>query len=217
MHLVGVFYMMKSIRLASILLPLLVGVLAFPTHVAAKCPNVPVDLVCAELRYAFQPAHPTADQEMTVIAYWVDELTTGPVTNTQWLARRGKPAYLWLWDHEPSELESLAHIEGMEGNAKLPQIIAPLHWDAEKHEYQGTFVLPKSGQWYFRLGTLVPDAMRPTMEADSDYGGPIQHIDIPTATRSPFVYSNLSMWPVLILGGVLSVIVLRWFARSLRR
>jgi len=98
----------------------------------------------------------------------------------------------------------------MEGKAKLPQIVVPLQWDAEKREYQGTFVLPKSGRWYFRLGTLVPDALRPTMEADFDYGGPIQPIDIPAATGSLFDNVNWSIWPALILGSGLAISVLLW-------
>lgn len=169
MNLLSRFHIMKPTGIPGILLALLVGILAFPTSVAAKCPNVPDDLVCAELRYSFLPDRPAAGEEVTVIAYWIEQRTIQPVTDAQWLARRGKPAYLWLWDHEPSELESIAYVEGMEGKVKLPQVVIPLQWDAEKREYQGTFVPPRSGRWYFRLGTVVPDALRPTMEAESDY------------------------------------------------
>ena len=210
--------MMKPIRLVSILLALLIGVFALPTNVMAKCPDVPDDLVCAELRYSFQPTSPIAGEQVKVTAHWADERTAGPVTNAQWLARRGKPAYLWIWDHEPSELESIAYVEGMEGKAELPQILVPLLWDAEKQEYQGTFMLPKSGRWYFRLGTLVPDAMRPTMEADSDYGGPIQPIDIPATTRSLFGTMNWLIGSALILGSGLTITrILLWPGRFLQR
>jgi len=205
--------MMKSICSLGILLALLVGVLAFPTSVAAKCPDVPSDLVCAELLYSFLPTRPVAGEEVTVIAYWVDERTAEPVTNVQWLARRGKPAYLWLWDHEPSELESIAYVEGTEAKVKLPQMVVPLQWDTEKRGYQGTFVLPKSERWYFRLGTVVPDALRPTMQADSDNVGSIQSIGIPAAAGTPFGNVNWSIWLALIFGGGLAISVLLWLSR----
>lgn len=217
MNLPSRLYIMKSISSLGILLALLVGVLAFPTSVAAKCPDVPDDLVCAELRYSFLPERPVAGEEVTVIAYWIEQRTVQPVTNAQWLARRGKPAYLWWWDHEPSELESIAYVEGMEGKAKLPQIVVPLEWDTEKREYQGTFVLPKSGWWYFRLGTIVPDALRPTMEADFNYVGPIQPIDIPAATESMFGNVNWLIWSALIVGSGLAISVLLWLSRLSQR
>ena len=194
------------------LLALLVGIFAFPVNVTAKCLDVPSDLVCAELRYSFLPASPVSGDEVVVIASWVDQRTAAPVTNVEWFARRGKPAYLWLWDHEPSELESIAYVEAVKG-AQLPQIVVPLQWDAEKREYHGTFVLPKSGRWYFRLGTVVPDALSTKMEADFDYIGPIQSIAISTAAGSLFDNVSWSILPAIIFGSGLVIFALLWLSR----
>jgi hypothetical protein len=148
----------------------------------------------------------------------MDERTMQPVTNVEWLARRGKPASLWLWDHPPSELEILAYVEGMAGKVELPQMVVPLRWDAAKREYEGTFVLPGSGRWYFRLGTLVPDALRPAMEADFDYGGPILPIDIPAPGGSLYESAGwLIGSAAFTLGGGLAVFLLRWRSRLTRK
>lgn len=205
--------MKKFISSLGILLILIAGVFAFPSSVAAKCPDAPSDLVCAELQHVFLPERPVPEEEVTIVAYWVEQRTAERVSNVQWLARRGNPAYLWLWDHEPSELESIAYVEGMEGKAELPQMMVPLQWDSQQQEYQGTFVLPKSGRWSFRLGTVVPDALQTSMEADFDYVGPIQSIDLPAATKSLLANVSRSMWPVFILGGGLAISVLRWLHR----
>ena len=209
--------MMKSVKSAGILAALLVGVFAFSSSAAAKCPDVPGDSVCPELQASFMPASPIAGDEVTVIAYWADIRTAERVTNVQWLAGRGKPAYLWLWDHQPSEFESSAYVEGMGGKAQLPQILVALEWDSEKREYQGTFMLPKPGRWYFRLGTLVPEALRPTMEADSDYVGPIQVLGMPVGTSPLFGNANWPIWPGLIFGSGLAISVLLWRSRHARR
>lgn len=206
--------MLKYLKLVGILLAVLVGVLTFPTRAAAKCPEVAGDLVCPELRYYFLPVNPTAGEEITVKAYWINQLTAGPVIKFAWLARKGKPAYMWLWDHEPSELESIAHYKGIAGTAKLPQILVPLDWDAEKQVYQGTFKYPKPGRWYYRIGTLVPDALRATLEADFDFGGKIEQIDIPVDNRALFEPINLIIWPVLFLGIVLATFLVLWLGKA---
>lgn len=205
---------MKKITIVFLVsLNLLVGALASPTGVAAKCPDVPDDLVCAELHYSFLPARPIAGQEVTVIAYWVEQHTTEPITNVQWLARKGKPAYLWLWDHEPTELESIAYVQGIEGRAELPQLVIPLQWNAEKREYRGSFVTSGSGRWYFMLRTVVPDALRTAMDADSDYGGLIQTMYITQGSTRPL--SGITNWPAwlaLVLGSGLAISVLFWLS-----
>ncbi|MBK8904034.1 MAG: hypothetical protein IPM53_22825 [Anaerolineaceae bacterium] len=207
---------MKFIRTLSILLILFVGMIALPNGAAAKCPDVSSDLVCPDLHFFFQPERPVAGEEVTVVATWVEIRTANPVTNAEWLAKRSKPAYLWLWDHEPAELERIAYVDGAEKYSSSPQIVVPLQWNAKAREYQGTFLFPSSGKWYFTLGTVVPDALKLTMAAESDFVGPIQTIDVPAATG--FLRGNLHwppwrVWAAFILLSGLVISGWLWFRR----
>jgi hypothetical protein len=203
-------FAVKSTISLSILLAILVGVLAFPSSAAAKCAEVPEGLLCTELRYSLTPKRPVAGEEFTVIAYWIEQPTEQPLSDAQWLATRGKPAYIWLWDHNPSELESTAYVERMAGKVKLPQFVIPLEWNAKESQHEGSIVLPRPARWYFRLGTVVPDALKRSMEADFDYVGPIRTIDIPPATGPIFSKVTPSIISILMVGsGFVLAILLR--------
>jgi hypothetical protein len=112
-------------------------------------------------------------------------------------------------------MERIAYVEGMEGKADHPQFVVPLHWDPQSRRYQGTFALPKSGRWYFTLGTVIPDALSATMEADSDYVGLTQTLDLPEAAWSPLEIVSQPVWPDLIIGLAVSVLV--WLRSLLQR
>ncbi len=159
----------------------LLAALLFPASVEAKCPTVPGETICPNLDYTFEPATPAAQAEVIITARWVDQLDGEPVTHEEWLATREKPAYIWLWDHNPSELESTAYIDGARGKAPLPQFVVPLSWNAEAREYRGSFTVPEGGRWFIRVGTVVPEELAGELEAEFDYVGEIRSFQIPAA------------------------------------
>lgn len=171
----------------------LAAALLFPARAEAKCPTIPGETICPNLEFTFQPANPVALDEVIVTAHWVDQLNGEAVAHEDWLASRAKPAYIWLWDHEPSELESTAYIEGRRGQTPLPQIVAPLTWDAESRVYQGSLVIPAGGRWYFRLGTVVPDELANELDADFDFVGEIRSIDIPAVSPIAGLFRRINL------------------------
>lgn len=206
--------MLKTVMPLGLCLALLVSVLAFPTLAGAKCPDVPSDLVCPELRYAFRPEYLDPGAEVRVVAHWIEIRTGQPVANAEWLARQGQPAYLWLWDHAPSELERIAYVIDVEDKAPLPQAVVPLQWDADKQIYAGTFVFPRTGRWYFSLGTMVPAALSATLAADGNYVGAIAPVNIPGPAAPVLDPMHWAIGLGLIVGG--GLVIMGWLWRRRR-
>ena len=191
----------------AVVLPVVLAVLgilaAAPAPYAeAKCPDTS-GAICSDLRFTLSPDQPTAGRETEVVARWVDERTDNPITNEEWLAPRGSPVYLWVWDHRPSPDERETH-SVLAGTDPAPQYWVTLEWDGAA--YRGSLTLSSAGQWYMRVDTTAPV---PGFESDRGigYSGTVYPHNVKPGSAEGLV-GSLRNWPWLAAGPVVFMITL---------